>query len=177
MPQNHAAIDQSSSFSATLLHRVRSLITFRRIGFSLAGTLAFAGAATALNTSAVNSSGSVDSSQPKHTVSTERPSAPVTDAATGNTDSSSSSASSSTSFSSNTTNGQTTVHMNVNGQDIPVSPNSQTHQTITNADGSQTTVNSSSTVSNQGSVSNSSTTNFSLHVSTNSSSTGGSSGE
>jgi hypothetical protein len=163
---------QSHGFFAATMRRVASLITFKRLSISVAGTFAFVGAAAALNASgAVGSNTGVKTTDDLHTAAQQSESSVDQPAATPATPSedSGNSSTNSTSFSATTTNGKTDVNLNVNGKDIPVSNNSSTHQVITNSDGSQTTVNMSSNVSSNGTASNTSISSFSLNVNSSSS--------
>jgi len=138
----------------------------KHLGFSIAGTFAFVGAATVINAAATPGATTTSSKQePLRTSTTE---SQITADQTNN-DSTlpkepNKIGTNSTSISSTTINGITDTHITINGKDIKLPANSNTHQTVISKDGSTTTVTSTSNSSSQGSTTNSSSTSFSLHV-------------
>jgi len=174
MPHFDSAPDSKSPHPfANALQHITSVITLKRVGLSLAGTFAFVGAATAMNTTpapVTDTSTKVNTrtnnAQAQQGSADEGPSdassVPPTEGATDKSNSSS------TSYSSTTTNGKTNVQLTVNGQEIPVPSDTTSQQTIVHDDGSQTVVNTHA--STNGSTTNASSSTFSLNVSTNSSS-------
>jgi len=161
--QNHS----SSIFSSALAHSA-SILTPRRLGYTVAGAFVFVGAAVTLHGSSAANQGQNPNPQD---FSVQASTVPPPD--TTSSDTTSGGASSSTSFSSSTSgSGHTKVQLNVNGRDIPVPANGSTEQTVTSQDGNtQTTVTTNS--STQGDAQNVSSSNFSVNVSSSSSSTGG----
>jgi hypothetical protein len=184
MSETDSTSNQSPRFSTEFFHRISSVITFRRVGLSVAGTFAFVGAAAALNTTGhVDNLGSQVNQHTTSTTAASENSASSSDQSssssasssqnTAGQDGQSSGASTSTSFSSTTTNGQTSTQFTVNGKNIPVPANGSTQQTIVNADGSHTTISSSNVNATQNSATNQSSSNITLNVTTNSSSESG----
>lgn len=172
--QSSSSSNQYRRFFTVLSQRAVSAITLRRVGLSIAGTFAFAGAVAALN---ANSPAENPSAQPtSHTAAQANQSSTATNDSNDSTPAADSHSSSSTSFSSTTTNGVTNTHLNVNGQDIPVPANGSTQQTVTNGT-TQTTINASTSTTGQGAASNTNSTNFSVNITNNSSASGGSSSQ
>jgi hypothetical protein len=181
MPETDSTPNQGPHSSVEFLHRIMSVITLRRVGLSVAGTFAFVGAAAFLNNpvhvdnvgTPAAASRTTTTSANASSASDESPSTQKQNNASGSSQQSSG-ASSNTSFSSTTANGQTSTHLNMNGQDVPIPTNGSMQQTVINADGSQTTVSSSSSTVTQNSVNNQSSSTITFDVTTNSSSTNGS---
>lgn len=150
------------------------LFTLKRIGYTVAGTFAFAGAAVAVNSR----------------TNTANPSVPtraftVQQAKTGPTDNTvpgnqvgaaSSTVQSKFSVQANVSGSGTAasnVQVNVNGQNIPVPANGSVQRTVTSSDGSQTTsVSATNSTNSQSNAQNSSSTSFNLNVSSNSTTSG-----
>lgn len=158
----------SSIFGSALAHST-SILTPRRLGYTVAGAFVFVGAAVTLHGS--SSAANQGQSPNPQDFSVQASTVPPPD--TTSSDTTSGGASSSTSFSSSTSgSGHTKVQLNVNGRDIPVPANGSTQQTVTSQDGNtQTTVTTNS--STQGDAQNVLSSNFSVNVSSSSSSTGG----
>lgn len=162
--------NQSAGVLAGALHHIRSVFTPRRLGYTLAGAFVFAGAAVVMN-SGTASHHAVESKNDGFDAQTSS----SNQASQSNNDRTitSSPSSTSTDFSSSTSSdGTTNTSLNVNGQDIDVPSNGSTHHTVTNSDGSQTTVDVSGDSTSQSSSSNTSHSNFSLNVHSKSSSGG-----
>jgi hypothetical protein len=159
---------QQSNLFASALHQANSLFTSKRVGYSVAGAFVIAGAATLYaSTSATNTSSTRVNGYSVHTATDSS-----TQPATGSVPPIAPSVSTDTTVSAASTTGSSPeVHMSVNGQTITVPSNGTTQQTVTNPDGSQTSINATSS-STQGTASNENSTNFSLNVTSNSS-TGG----
>lgn len=169
-----SASDHTPDFFSSALHHSNSLFTPKRIGYGLAGAFVLAGAALALN-----NSGAASQTPPKpqtyilhsSTNTSDTPDAIPADTPEGQT---SAGATTRTTFSATTNgNGTTNTHLNVNGQDIPVPQSGSTSQTITNSNGSTTTVDVHGNTTTQGATDNTSNSSFSLNVHSSSSSSGG----
>lgn len=159
--------DQLPRFFSDSLKQIRLP---RHFGYAFAGALVFAGATTAL--SVTSSSSTPELNNPKQTLQSTQ--SPATPPPTQLTPEDTSSQASPVNTPISGTNQD--VHVNVNGKDIPVPANGSTEQTITSADGTnRTTVNATSNTEVNGYASNSSSTTFNLQITSNSSSTGGSS--
>lgn len=166
MQHTSANDSHTASFPTRGLQAART-----RIGYTLAGIFVFAGVGAAVHAATAVSDNSLTPADPSTVNQAGSQLAAPADAADGQRQTQDST---STVHASVSSNGASTpdVHLQVNGQDIPVPVNGSSQQTITGEDGSQTSVSSNSTVSSEGDASNSSTTTFSLNV--DSSSTGGS---
>jgi len=138
----------------------------KRLGFSVAGTFAFVGAASVINAAATPGTTTTSSKQePLRTSTTESQiTADQTDNDSVLPKGLDKVGTTSTSISSTTINGVTDTHVTINGKDIKLPASSNTHQTVINNDGSTTTVTSTSNSSSQSSTTNSSSSSFSLHV-------------
>lgn len=170
-PQSSAS-RSSSIFSSALAHSA-SILTPRRVGYTVAGVFMFAGAAAVMNGAAANPGTSANTKTQHFSVQTQSHTSGDTAAADGSQQSAAGS-SSSTNFSADTSGGGTAhVQLNVNGQDIPVPTSGSTSQTIVNGNGSTTTVDVNGNTSTQGASSNQTSTHFSLDVHSSSSSSGG----
>jgi hypothetical protein len=150
--------------NAALPLRIVSAFTLKHLGVGLAGTFAFAGVAVAIHNATANSAIEIDAAQ-----SNMRHSEPAQESENGIAASpkkAASDTSSSSSGNDSSTSSHTNVQLDVNGQQVAVPDNEDSHQIIS-SDGSQTTVDSSS---NSDGTKNSSRSSFNLNVTTRSSS-------
>lgn len=159
---------QKASFFSSIVRQIHTLFVPKRVGYTVAGAFAFAGAATTLNISA----------PPKNPATTpfyvvQKANAASTQPKQPGADNSATTKLAFSAATSNSSSAQQDVQLHVNGQNIPVPANGTTRQTVTNSDGSQTSVNATSSTDSQGNTSNSLSTSFNLNISSNSKSSGG----
>lgn len=151
-------------FGATRKY-ITPVITLRRVGFSVAGTFAFVGGATILNTPArtspENASSSLSATQTTRSLPAD---------SSGSNDQSTSHAPTQTGNNGAAAKTSTTsTQLTVNGQSIPISANGTGHHTVTTGN-STTTIDTSSTSSSGGAGGTGSSTSFSMSVNSSSSS-------
>jgi hypothetical protein len=166
-----SAHHRPSSLFSDMLHSIRSNFTPRRVAFTAAASLIVL-VAILIATTGVASRGNDESHLDSRQVfKSNAAAASVPEEDASDTSTHATSSSTHTTFSSQTTNGTTQTSLNVNGQDIAVPSNGSDHHTVTNRDGSQTTVDVSGNTSSQDS-SSSSSVNVNVQSSSNSSSGG-----
>jgi len=170
---------RQANLRTTALHHTLSIFTPKRVGYTVAGAFVFIGSAMVLHGTNNNLGDNA------HAASQDNYTAPPSSAAPAGSSASSESSDTTPSndpgntthtyVSTNTSSGAgTKSHLSVNGKDVPLPDNGTTHQTITDSQGtSQTDIDTYSSTTTDDPT-NSSSSNLSISIQSNSTTTGGS---